>query len=588
VDGNLIADLLQAAVLKADLELKIIECNEICAKMFCYSSIDSKANLNLYQLMDQSQWSRLKASANGIISGQLLGPETYIGRKKDGSCFACEMHLQEIADRGMRSGFYVLINDITAKLNSQEASMIKWSHKWFRFLFKSMPGGQLILDQRSNIDDMNDYALSLLGYQKIELVGKSFSEICPDCAMSAADLAVSGKWDNLEQLFRPRSGQKISVICSIREFTIAGNEYFLMSFHDLSAVRELQNKLVASEEKYRILVEAAQEGIAIVDTEENIVFCNDAFAQIFGYKKEFLIGSSLDLLAGDKEFQKYRKYTSDRRQGQHDRYETIMKGRDGTLHNILVSAAPLYATDGSFKGTMGVVLDLSDLKKKEKILRKQKANLKWLSSRLIELQENDRKFLARELHDCICQKLGLAKVRLGKMILESEVSSRPLLGEISNIISDIAADVRVISSTLRPRILDDLGLVPTIEWYLEEHGGKSGLACRLTQDGTAYSLEPSREVNIFRIIQECILNIHKHAEANQVEVNLDYHPDKVILKIVDNGKGFSVDHLSEPETPRSNFGLLNISERVDMMSGHLDIISRKGEGTSVIIEIPRE
>ena len=289
-----------------------------------------------------------------------------------------------------------------------------------------------------------------------------------------------------------------------------------------------------------------------------------------------------------RNLRRYYYFTGERRQGRRDRYETIMKDREGDSHNILVSAAPLYAIDGSFVGTMGVILDISDLKEKENILRKQKADLKWLSDRLIELQENDRKFLARELHDCIGQKLGLAKIRLGKLIIESGIGSQPLMEEISNIISDIAGDIRNISSTLRPRILDDLGLIPTIEWYLEEYGRKSGLACRFVQNGTAYSLEPSHEVNIFRIVQECILNIHKHAEASQAEINLDYQSDKVILKIVDNGKGFSINHLSEPKTPRFNFGLLNISERVDMMSGHFDLISEKGEGTSIIIEIPRE
>ena len=304
MNGNLIADLLQATILKTDIDLKIVEHNEIFAEMFGYSSIDSEADLNLFQLMDRSQWPRLKAAINDLISGHHIGPETYVGRKSDSSCFACEMHLKGIRDLGYLSGFHVLITDITGKINQQEASMIKKSHEWFRFLFKSMPGGQLLLDDKMNIDDINDYALLLLAYQKNEIVGKNFTEICPHCEMSVADIAVNGKLDNLEQSFRHHSGREIPVICSLREFIIAGSDYLLISFHDLTQMLELQKEIVASEIKYRTLVEAAQEGIAIVDTDENIIFCNDAFAQIFGYRKEFLIGSSLARLSGNEEFKK--------------------------------------------------------------------------------------------------------------------------------------------------------------------------------------------------------------------------------------------------------------------------------------------
>jgi PAS domain S-box-containing protein len=588
VNVNLIADLLQAAILETDVDLKITEYNDIFARMFGNISIIPKTDSYLFQFLDQSQWPRLRIAVNDLISGYQKEPEIYIGQKRDGSCFACEMHLKAIRDMGFLSGFHVIITDITGKVNRQEEVMIKRSEEWFRFLFRSMPGGQLLLDEKMNIDDVNDYGLLLLNFQKEELVGKNFSDICPHCHISAAEIAVGGKVDNLEQSFRHRSGREIPVICGFREFIIAGNSCLLISFHDLTQMMELQKEIVASEIKYRTLVETAQEGIAIVDPEENIVFCNDAFARIFSYNKEFLIGSNLDRLVDEDKFQEFRRKTEERGRGKRERYETIMKDRAEALHNILISAAPLYNAEGAFIGTMGLVLDITDLKYKEEALRKQRADLKWLSNRLIELQESDRKSLARELHDCIGQKLGLAKIRLGKLIVECPDDKIPFLSEISDIISDIAGDIRNISSTLRPRILDDLGLLPTIEWYLEEHVRKTGLDCRLIKKGDAYPLEPAREVNIFRIVQESILNIHKHAEATQAEISLDYQLNKITLKIIDNGKGFSVEHLPDTKSPHFNFGLLNISERVDMMNGCLEIVSRRGEGTSLIMEIPRE
>lgn len=226
------------------------------------------------------------------------------------------------------------------------------------------------------------------------------------------------------------------------------------------------------------------------------------------------------------------------------------------------------------------------LQTKERLLERQKDEIQKLSNRLIELQESDRESIARELHDTVAQKLGLAKIRLEKAILDSAGQDAEFLKEASSTVSEAIDELRSISADLRPHMLDDLGLASTIKWHLENQYKEIGSSLRVI--GNEPHIHSSKQVNIFRIFQEIMLNIQKHSKANNVEVRIEFLPGKMALSVTDDGKGFNLRQVRSdwPASPR--FGLLHISERVELMGGQLDIDTKEGKGTSIRVSVPIE
>ncbi len=586
MDEKSLADILNVSVCRTDLDLNILEANcQLCSN-FGYADGDLSSGLNLLQLFDNSQVDRLQNRVKEIRNGKDSVTECFIARRRDGSLLTCEFRLK-LNYRGQQiNGFDAIFSDITDQVNKQQFVFIKQGQEWFNFLYKNMPGGVFLLNDRWEIKDVNDYAREILGYRQTELIEESFERISPGFAGLVETEAVRGQINNLEHSFINKSGSEVPVLTSIREFVIAGETLFLLNFQDISSIFELQKAMLTSEIKYRTLVETAQEGIAIIDIGDNITFCNSAFARMLEYKRDFLVGSGLSLIMDEVEFNRYKRLTQEKHRGGSGRYETVLIDKNGGRHHVQIAAAPFYDPGGDFKGTFGVVHDITEMKEKEILLKRQKADLKRLSNRLIEVQENERKMLARELHDVIGQKLGLAKMRLSRIALEKRNKEHPILNEISGLISELAADVRQLSSELRPKILDDLGLIPTIEWYLEEFCRGSQIKCRLAINGEKSPLSKIQAINVFRVFQEVMLNIQKHSSAGLVEITVDYAPGLINFRISDDGIGFDPGSIGNGHISKPGLGLLNIRERMDMIGGRVDISSRPGAGTTVTVTLP--
>ena len=209
--------------------------------------------------------------------------------------------------------------------------------------------------------------------------------------------------------------------------------------------------------------------------------------------------------------------------------------------------------------------------------------------RVIEAQENERLRLSRQMHDGPAQ--SLTNLSLQAEICERLFDTDPLqarveLGNLKNAVNAAFQKIRDFILTLRPMMLDDLGLVPTLKQYVQDFGEKTKLLTNFTVMGRETRLPSHSEVTIFRVVQELLTNAHTHAHATHAQVILDFQDAVVVASVEDDGSGFDVEEAQSTAQQRRGLGLSTIQERTEMLGGRVHIESRVGRGTKVRIEIP--
>jgi two-component system sensor histidine kinase UhpB len=261
-----------------------------------------------------------------------------------------------------------------------------------------------------------------------------------------------------------------------------------------------------------------------------------------------------------------------------------------------VEAASLFGR-GDFKRTISFKSD-DEIKKladsfnvmAKTLMEKMRSERKYLSQ-IIETQENERRRISRELHDEIGQALYAIKFNLEmieKDLPQTTSIVQGRLGEAKSLSRQTLTAMRQLSLDLRPTMLDDLGLIPTLRWYIQNFSNRLGIYSNFETMGFEEKLSPQIETAFYRIVQEALNNIAKHAHADRVEISLVKRDSRIFASIQDNGKGFDLDKVLHPESPERGFGIVGIQERVSLLGGEMDMQSRPGFGTLIHIEIPYE
>jgi signal transduction histidine kinase len=226
---------------------------------------------------------------------------------------------------------------------------------------------------------------------------------------------------------------------------------------------------------------------------------------------------------------------------------------------------------------VGLITSLADR------LQNQKTLLRRFSRQLVEVQELERRHLARELHDEIGQALTAAKINLQLAIASTSAAVSAKLEDTAAILDRLLGQVRQISLNLRPSILDDLGLVPALRSLLDEQGRRASVTVRLTADNMPENLSLEIQTTCFRIAQEAITNAMRHAGATQIAIDLRCEDGKLRLLIRDNGAGFDVESV---RAQTIGLGLIGITERAALIGGRARIISSPGKGTTTEVVLP--
>lgn len=209
--------------------------------------------------------------------------------------------------------------------------------------------------------------------------------------------------------------------------------------------------------------------------------------------------------------------------------------------------------------------------------------------RVIEAQEHERQYLVQEMHDGPAQALTnlILQAEICERLFDKDADrTREELANLRKAVTDTFQEVRSIMFNLRPMMLDDLGLIPTLKKFMEGFQEKSRLPINLTITGQERRLESHTEATIFRVIQELVKNARDHAHCTSIEVTLDIDETWVKASVEDNGTGFDVDAVMQAVDQYKTIGLATLRERVEMLGGQLNIDSGVGRGTKVSLEIP--
>jgi len=252
---------------------------------------------------------------------------------------------------------------------------------------------------------------------------------------------------------------------------------------------------------------------------------------------------------------------------------------------FLRTLSPVKEPDGSIKAVTVVSKDITERKLAEKEIKNSREQLRNLAAYLQSVRETERKTIAREIHDELAQALTALKMDiswLGKKLPKDQKTLLEKTQAMTKLTDTTIKTVKRVSTELRPGLLDDLGLVAAIEWQAGEFQDRTGITCELTVDPEDFIVDPDRSTAIFRIFQETLTNIARHAKAKRVTASLKEKDGTLELKVKDNGKGITEKQISDPKS----FGLIGMRERAISWGGEVKISGIPDKGTTVEVRIP--
>lgn len=338
---------------------------------------------------------------------------------------------------------------------------------------------------------------------------------------------------------------------------------------------------------YSLLVENSLTGIFIVQ-DEKIVFCNQRFAEMYGYDRDELIGkNSLDLipLQDKKTVAVLREQRIKGEKNLPSEYEIRGLRKD---EKIIWTIRRNTIVDYNGKpAILGNSIEISERKHMESRLRKSEKILRFLSTQLLQAHENERKRIARELHDTIAQNLAGIKIYLSHKMEPSQsmqVISQQLLQPVVEMAERSIKEVRRIITDLRPPCIDDLGILVTINWHCRQFNKKnSGISVIQQLELDEKDIPDSLKVVIYRVLQESLNNVAKHSGANKVFLLIKKENNVLKFLLEDNGSGFNIKDAFSPKQPEKGWGIIGMKERTELSGGVFSIESSPDKGTKILI-----
>lgn len=339
----------------------------------------------------------------------------------------------------------------------------------------------------------------------------------------------------------------------------------------------LNAALKKSEEKYRSYIENAPDGVFIADETGNYLEVNDAASTLTGYSKDELLKMTVsdifeeELSKDGEDF--FRKLLKTGK----SKADLFFSHKNGSKNWCTVEAVKL-----SEKRFLCFTKDITDRKKVEDELQSSLEQLHQLTQYIEKVREDERVAISRELHDDLGQALTAVKIDLGiinQMISDSKIVLK--INKLSELVKDSINTVQRLTAQLRPQILDDLGLEAAIEWFTREFAKRNEMGVFLHID-SGLSISPEVSLAIFRIMQESLTNISRHARASRADIWLRKSGDNIILTISDDGSGITEDEIKS----KKSFGIIGMKERTASLGGSFEIYPGKEKGTEIKINFP--
>jgi len=443
-----------------------------------------------------------------------------------------------------------------------------------------------LLDMNGKILQCNKAMESLLKKSSKEIIGTTCWELvhgtdkpvkgCPIVRMKKTlcretlVLKVDNKWLN------------VSVDPLIDETGNLAGAVHIIS--DITRRKKREEAIKESKERYRGLSEATFEAIFI--SEKGVCLeQNPAAEKMFGYTLSEAIGrKGIEWIAPEDREMVMNNMLS----GYEEPYEATALRKDGSTFPAEIQGKMMHYKGRSVRVT--ALNDITRRKQAEEALLNSEKRLHYLSSQLITAQEKERRRISLELHDEMGQLLTAISINIKSIEKELPLDLTPLIkeriAETYSLADHASEQIRELSHYLRPSMLDDLGLVPTLRWYLDVYRKRTKLDVKYELINFEERPSPEVETVVYRVVQEALNNIVKHAQAGSVLVRLERKDKEAAVFIKDNGRGFDVNEFLAPDDLKGGIGLLGMQERVSILGGKFSIQSSKGHGTRISVEIP--
>jgi PAS domain S-box-containing protein len=339
--------------------------------------------------------------------------------------------------------------------------------------------------------------------------------------------------------------------------------------------------LEGAEHDYRVLIESMNEGALTLTADKMILYANECFARMVKCPLEQVMGSSFRRFLSAEDRATLRPLMK-RADKSGSKIQVLLNAGDGSQMPVQISIRPL-AKNGFKSAPIGlVVTDMTAARRSEELLR-------TLTHRVVQVQEAERGRVALELHDTITQMLCGVLVRSQTLVDKLPSRNKPAKQEakkLREIIGKTVEEVERISRNLRPSVLDHLGLVAGLHDTSTEFANRTGVSVKMVCVKLSVRLPADTELALYRILQETLKNVEKHARAHHVTVHLTKPGDFVQLTINDDGMGFDPDHHPARRKGKGGFGLLGMRERATYVGGVLKVKSVRRSGTEIEIRIP--
>jgi len=517
-------------------------------------------------------------------------------RKKDGTTLSVEIRRHFLHFNG-RDAQLVVAADITER--ERAAAQLKARTQEILDIWESMTDAFFATDADWRFTEVNSHAARIWRMNRDDLVGKKLWHVFPRAMGSVFYHEYHRAMDqqvkvHFEAFYLPLNGWfEIHVYPSPAGISVY--------FRDVTERRRLDMALRQSEERNRRIVETAQEGIWLVDRDLCTSYVNRRMAEILGYTEDEMMGKAATEFTFPEDNTAVLAHGALR--GQPVGYDARYQCKNGDAVWLHINSQPIYEED-AFAGAFGMCTDITDRKlageERDLLLEQVSAGrekLQVLSRRLVEVHEIERRNLARELHDEIGQTLTGLKLMLemneralARMMQACDgidatctlPPKPPRLDKALDLVNGLMQQVRELSLTLRPTMLDDLGLLPTLLWHFERYESQTQVRVTFGHANLEGRFAPEAETAAYRIVQEALTNVARYAGVDEVSVRV-WADEKVLgIEIRDDGIGFDAASGASP----TSSGLNGMRERALLLQGQLDIASAPGEGTRVIGELP--
>lgn len=569
----------------ADLQGNMIYANSTLLNMWGCKDHDEMVGKSLNDLFQSERVSLVlnHLRNNGSDKGEGLG------KKMDGSIFNVEFSGNVVFDdKGNPTCLFGSFIDITERKRLEQS--LQESETLFRELAENSPGGIVLLDENNKYKYVSSSTKRIMGYNPEHFIGKDpiehthpddISVLVPKLkeVLTNPDKVITAQyrfkhadssWRWIESTF--------SNLLHIQNVNS-----LLINFHDITEKVNSEELIV----KLSRAVEHSSVSVVITNLSGNIEYVNPHFSKVTGYTSNEVEGRNISIMkSGLTLLSEYKTLWETILTGKEWNSELANKKKDGTIFWESVSISPVLDKTGKITHFIAVKEDITERKKAEKELQESYEKERQLIEHLQNVREEERAKISREFHDEIGQHLTVLKMDVAwlnkKARFKEDTAVAQRLDELQSLLDETVKSFRRILSDLRPTLIDDVGVEAAMEWHLQEFGRKNNIKTNFIVHLTEIDYPENISLPLFRILQESLNNISKHANAKNVTVSLIQEGKNIELTIHDDGIGFDKKQIKD----KRSFGIMGMKERVTITGGVFDVNSIQNQGTTIKVSIP--